>query len=80
MLTTHDAQAGTAPSQGRDGGGLAELRRELADPAGLTHGNRQRLLELTRRLARVQACGGEYVRVALSEHAATALAQSPAMA
>jgi hypothetical protein len=37
--------------------------------------HRHRLLDLTRRLARVQELGGEYGRVCLSEQAAAALAQ-----
>ena len=52
---------------------LAELRRQLAEPSRMSDGSRQRLLELARRLARVQAMGDEYVRVGLSDYAAEAL-------
>jgi hypothetical protein len=48
---------------------LAELRRLMADPSLMGDGARQRLKELTRRLARVRALGDEYARVGLSEYA-----------
>jgi len=52
---------------------MAELRRLLARPSDLDDGHRQRLLDLSRRLARVQALGNGYARVTFSEHAAAAL-------
>jgi len=58
--------------QGRLPADLAELRHLLARPSQLTDGHRQRLLDLARRVARVQALGGEYRRVSLSDVAAKA--------
>ena len=52
---------------------LAELRRRLANPSNVTDGCRQRLVNLARQLARVQALGDEYTRVELSEYAQIAL-------
>jgi hypothetical protein len=49
---------------------IAELRRRLADPPSIADGRRQRLADLSARLARVQALGDEYARVEFSEHAA----------
>jgi hypothetical protein len=43
-------------------------------------GHRQRLLDLARCWARVQALGDEYARVELSEHVQAAMKQVPAMA
>jgi len=75
MLISQEALGGTARLQGSGRASFAELRRQLADPASLSDGNRHRLAELARRLARVRARGGEYVRVELSDEAAAALAQ-----
>jgi len=71
-----------APSEaGRPNGigrlSLAELRRRLADPATTGGGTRQRLVELARRLARIQALGDEYGRVGFSEMALAALDAPP---
>ena len=52
---------------------LAGLRSQLADPSNLNDGNRQRLLELSKKLARVRGLGDEYARVGLSECAQEAL-------
>lgn len=63
-------------SCGRHGGRrtkFAELRRRLASPSSLDQGQRQRLLELTRSVARVQARGDEYGRVKISEFVSVAL-------
>ena len=59
----------------RQGGlvSLAELRGQLAAPSAMNDGHRRRLLDLARRLARVQALGDEYGRVSLSEHVKAAL-------
>lgn len=57
---------------GRRPADLAELRSQLAKPS-INDDTRQRLLELARRLARVQALGDEYTRVDFSPHAAAAL-------
>jgi hypothetical protein len=73
MLISQEAQGGAPPSKGRERGHLAELRRQLAKPSSLSDGNRHRLRELSARLARVQALGGEYGRVGLSQPATAAL-------
>ena len=72
MLISQEVQGQTPRPQGC-GGRLAELRGQLADPSTLSDGNRQRLLELARRLARVRRLGDEYDRVELSEHSLKAL-------
>jgi hypothetical protein len=74
MLIPQEAQSEAPRRQGSAQGRLAELRCQLATPSRLSDGNRQRLLELARRLARVRALGGEYDRVELSVSARTALA------
>jgi hypothetical protein len=53
--------------------GLAELRRKLATPSGLSGRDQQRLLELAARASRIQSLGGGYVRIGLSEWAGAAL-------
>jgi hypothetical protein len=73
MLTSQQAQGKTRRPHGSDWPSLAELRRQLEAPSAMTDGNRQRLRELAGRLARVQALGGGYVRVGLSQTAETAL-------
>ena len=80
MLIFQRVPGGPAGPDGHGRAGLAELRRQLADPSTLSDGNRQRLLELARRLARVQALGGEYVRVGLSDEATAALTEPAVMA
>jgi len=63
-------------ANGRHGGrtvSLAELRRHLSDPTPLCDRDRQRLLELARRLRRVRALGDEYARVELSPDAQAAM-------
>lgn len=66
LLIPRSPESHVDEGQGRPAAGLAELRQALTDPSKLTDGVRQRLLELTERLSRVQALGGEYVRVGLS--------------
>jgi hypothetical protein len=78
MLITQEAQGKAPRPQGCVRTSLAELRSQLADPASLSDGNRQRLLDLVRRLARVQALGDEYVRVDLSDGALRAASQGHA--
>ena len=73
MLITQEAQGKPSVTHGSVRTALAELRSQLANPASLSDGNRQRLLVLAGRLARVQALGDEYVRVGLSDDAAEAL-------
>jgi len=72
MLISRKAPRGAAGDQGRSAVGLAELRTKLCTPSSLGDGHRQRLLELAQRLARVQALGDEYARVAFSPMAADA--------
>lgn len=52
---------------------LAGLRRRLSDPSTLDEGDRQRLLDLAQRLARVRALRGEHGRVEFSPDAQLAL-------
>ena len=73
MLTAREAQSQPDRPNGHGRASLAELRRQLADPSGMTERARQRLLELASRVSRVQALGGEYHRVGLSEQAAAAM-------
>ena len=73
MLISQEVRSPTPASHGSGPGGLAELRSQLADPLALSDGNRQRLLELASRLARIQSLGDEYVRVGLSPHARAAM-------
>ena len=80
MLISQEVQSQASPAQGSAPGGLAELRRQLAEPSALSDGNRQRLLELARRLARVRGLGDEYVRVCFSDSAMDALAEPWAVA
>ena len=80
MLISQEVRSQASPAQGSVRGGLAELRRQLAEPSALSDGNRQRLLELARRLARVQGLGDEYVRVCFSDSATDALAEPWAVA
>ena len=49
-----------------------DLRRRLNEPSSMGDGHRQRLLEFQRRAARVQALGGEYAGVQVSEYVRTA--------
>lgn len=66
MLVLQHAQSGAAAGQGSHASVFAELQRGCGSsevPSGL---HRQRLLELARRLRRVQALGDEYARVGLS--------------
>ena len=80
MLTSQDAQSDLHQRQGCRGGELAELRSLLARPSLLTDGHRQRLRDLAQRVARVQAMGGEYRRVGLSDSALQALNDNAAVA
>ena len=73
MLISQQAQGEPPRLHGSGRASLAELRRQLANPSCMSDGNRQRLLELARRLARVQALGDEYVRVGFSEQVEAAL-------
>lgn len=59
--------------QGCQGVNLAKLRSALADPSRLTEPQRQRLIELERKLDRVRALGDEYAGIGLSEQAMEAV-------
>ncbi len=60
--------------QGRRSVTFAQLRKELASPSELlSDEQRQRLLELAKRLERIKALGDEYDRVDFSEAATAAL-------
>ncbi len=69
MLTVQQARSESSGPQGRGRTELAELRRRLAEPSQLSDTHRQRLLDLSQRLASVRALGGEYRRVGLSRQA-----------
>ena len=77
MLIPQQARCEPDRPQGSGRGRLAELRHRLANPSGITDGDRQRLLELASRLERVQAMGNEYVRVAMSAEALEAIGPPP---
>lgn len=68
MLIPQQASRVAERGQGRPAVSFAELRRRLARPSSFTDGIRQRLLDLERRLAAVQALGDEYARVEFSEY------------
>jgi hypothetical protein len=73
MLIPQNAQCEAHERHGCRESALAELRRSLANPSALSDGHRQRLLELSRRLARVGALGDEYSRVVFSDAAQAAM-------
>ena len=73
MLVSPEPENGLLRRQGRRKATLAELRHRLANPSSLEDGHRQRLRELTDRLARVQAMGDQYARVAPSEFVRSAM-------
>ncbi len=52
---------------------FVELRGQLAAPSANCDGHRRRLLDLARRLARVQTLGDEYRRVCFSPHVEAAM-------
>jgi len=79
MLITHEAESGQ-PRQGSPGASLSQLREQLACPENLTDDSRQRLLELDRRLTRLEALGDEHFRVSFSQSAASALENIGAVA
>lgn len=80
MLSSTDAQSEHLKRHGGRGGTLAELRSELERPSQVGGGNRQRLRDLAQRVARVQAMGGEYRRVGLSDSALQAISDNAAVA
>ncbi len=68
MLIPAEAVSESCVRQGGRVTDFAELRRRLASPSSLDQGQRQRLLELARSVARVQARGDGYGRVQVSEY------------
>lgn len=78
MFTSQQDLGDVRRPQGCGSAGIAELRRGLATPSRMTDGDRQRLLDLARRVARVQSLGGGYSRVSLSEHAQAAIGRRAA--
>ena len=79
MFTSQQHLSDLPRRQGCPSADLAELRHDLARPSQVNDGHRQRLLDLAQRVARVQALGGEYRRVSLSEHVQAALTQTAAV-
>jgi hypothetical protein len=78
MLVSQRPVSGPASGHGCLGAALAELQRQGARSVHGKEGLRQRLLELARRLARVQSLGNECARVAFSEYARDALREADA--
>ena len=79
MLITQKVKSGR-PGQGSPGVSLSQLRQELACPENLTDGSRQRLLELDRRLTRLETLSVEHLRVGFSQAAVSALESIEAVA
>jgi hypothetical protein len=77
MLTTPQVQGEPTARQGSRTVDFADLRRQLGSSSRVPDGHRQRLLELERRLARIQAMGSEYRRVGLSDHVMDRLNETP---
>ncbi|MBN1943165.1 MAG: hypothetical protein JW849_07710 [Phycisphaerae bacterium] len=63
----------TTDEQGGSAVDFAHLRRRLSDPALISRRDRQRLMELAQRVARVRAMGDEYLRVNVSDYVFGAL-------
>jgi hypothetical protein len=78
MLISQQVQLDKCRRQGSRAASLAELRTALARPSRLSDGHRQRLLDLTQRLAAVQVLGDEYARVEASEFVRRAMGQGVA--
>ncbi len=76
MLIPQESSSGTRRRQGSRRANLAELRRQLAEPVGLNDAHRQRLTDLAKRLARVQALGNEYAGIELSDYVHHAVTKS----
>ena len=74
MLIPQEAPSGRTRQQGRGPVSLAELRKSLARPSAMSDAHRQRLLELGKRLSRLQALGDEYAGVSMSPGAQAAMA------
>ena len=81
MLISQQVQLDKGRRQGSMAASLAELRTMLSRPSRLSDGHRQRLLDLTQRLAAVQGLGDEYARVEMSPFVRQAMEQgAPASA
>ena len=78
MPTSQSVCCELAGGQGGPRTSLAELRRRLARPSRLDQGHRQRLLELTQRLARVRELGAAFGRVECSGYVLAAMSEAPA--
>jgi len=76
MLIPQKVRRSAVGGNGLPANGLAELRSQLAKGSSLDDVQRQRLLELTQRLARVQALGDEYAGISLSPMAANVVDQA----
>jgi len=68
MLVSQRRQSGSRHRHGSLRAVLAELQRQSVAPSRIEDGLRQRLLVLSRRLARVQSLGDECARVSFSGH------------
>jgi hypothetical protein len=73
MLISQQVQLDKGRRQGSRAASLAELRTMLSRPSRLSDGHRQRLLDLTQRLAAVQVLGDEYDRVDVSRYVRQAM-------
>ena len=79
MLIPQEARSKPPRGQGRPGVSLAELRRCLARPSAMNSAHRQRLLDLARRVAQVQALGDDFAGVRVSEFVSAALQSGAAV-
>jgi hypothetical protein len=79
MFASYGSPGGADRRQGGRRVSFAELRHSLAKPSRLNEDHRQRLIDLAQRVARVQALGGGYRRVSLSDHASAAISQEAAV-
>jgi hypothetical protein len=75
MLISQPVQLDKGRRHGSRAASLAELRTMLSRPSRFSDGHRQRLLDLTQRLAAVQGLGDEYARVDVSHHVRRAVEQ-----
>ena len=73
MLDSHRAQGGRDERQGCRDVSLADLRCAVASPSDLSESCRQRLVDLARRLHRIQGLEDEYTQVELSEYVTVAM-------
>ncbi len=73
MLESHSAPGRSDVPHGSGPASLAELRCALASPSGLSESCRQRLVELEKRLHRIQGLEDKYTRVEMSEYVTSAM-------